>query len=101
MQFIENINKYYENSNSNLIGSMVVFVKLNHGIKWNNIKNNTGDKYWYINGKIHRENDKPAIELIDGEKFWYINGKFIKQNHDSNGIIHNDKFFDGDGDEIH
>jgi|TARA_R110000772_G_scaffold64176_5_gene143503 hypothetical protein len=38
-----------------------------------------GDKYWYINGKLHRE-DGPAV-LIDtdgvGEvdKYWYINGK--------------------------
>jgi hypothetical protein len=33
-----------------------------------------GDKYWYLNGKRHRE-DGPAIEDIDGDKYWYINGK--------------------------
>ena len=59
--------------------------------------NNSGDKYWYINGKLHREDgpacecangskcwcingklhreDGPAIECADGDKYWYINGK--------------------------
>jgi antitoxin component YwqK of YwqJK toxin-antitoxin module len=32
-----------------------------------------GDKYWYLNGKRHRE-DGPADELSDGTKFWYLNG---------------------------
>jgi hypothetical protein len=59
-----------------------------------------GTKHWYINGKIHRENDKPAVEHSDGKKAWYINGKFIKQNYGGNGIIHNDKFFDCNGNEI-
>jgi|694.fasta_scaffold154440_3 hypothetical protein len=27
-----------------------------------------------INGKL-RENDLPAMELANGDKFWYINGK--------------------------
>ena len=33
-----------------------------------------GTKYWYLNGKLHRE-DGPAIEYSSGRKFWYINGK--------------------------
>ena len=33
-----------------------------------------GDKVWYINDKIHRE-DGPAVEYADGAKRWYINGK--------------------------
>ena len=33
-----------------------------------------GTKFWYINGKIHRE-DGPAIERNDGTKIWYIKGK--------------------------
>ena len=33
-----------------------------------------GDKEWYLNDKLHRE-DGPAIELADGDKVWYINGK--------------------------
>ena len=36
------------------------------------IINGNGDKSWYINGKLHRE-DGPAIEYADGDKYWYIN----------------------------
>jgi len=33
-----------------------------------------GDKYWYLNGKRHRE-DGPAIEFTDSDfKAWYLNG---------------------------
>jgi len=32
-----------------------------------------GDKYWYLNGKLHRE-DGPAVEWADGYKSWYLNG---------------------------
>jgi len=33
-----------------------------------------GDKYWFLNGKYHRE-DGPAIEFANGSKHWYLNGK--------------------------
>ena len=33
-----------------------------------------GNKYWYLNGKLHRTNG-PAIENADGSKEWWINGK--------------------------
>jgi hypothetical protein len=36
--------------------------------------NNEGSKYWYINGKLHRE-DGPAIESAYDYKEWYLNGK--------------------------
>jgi len=32
-----------------------------------------GDRYWYLNGKLHRE-DGPAIEHANGGKCWYVNG---------------------------
>jgi len=38
-----------------------------------------GDKYWYRNGKRHRE-DGPAIEWADGSKFWYLNGKCHRES---------------------
>jgi hypothetical protein len=31
-----------------------------------------GDKFWYLNGKLHRE-DGPAVEESDGSKDWYLN----------------------------
>ena len=38
-----------------------------------------GDKWWYLNGKIHRENG-PAIEYRNGDKEWYLNGKIHREN---------------------
>jgi hypothetical protein len=34
----------------------------------------SGNKRWFINGKLHRE-DGPAIEYADDTKVWFINGK--------------------------
>jgi len=33
-----------------------------------------GTRYWYLNGKIHRE-DGPAVENSNGDRFWYLNNK--------------------------
>ena len=33
-----------------------------------------GDKSWYLNGELHRE-DGPAIEGANGDKYWWLNGK--------------------------
>ena len=33
-----------------------------------------GNKYWHLNGKLHRE-DGPAVEYYDGYKSWWLNGK--------------------------
>jgi len=38
-----------------------------------------GDKYWYLDGKLHRE-DGPAREYADGEKHWYLHGKLHREN---------------------
>lgn len=32
-----------------------------------------GDKFWYFNGKLHRELG-PAIELANGGKVWWLDG---------------------------
>ena len=37
-----------------------------------------GNKFWYLNGKRHRE-DGPAIEWADGDKSWYLNGKEVTE----------------------
>ena len=42
------------------------------------IEDADGMKEWYYKGKLHRENDKPAIENADGTKEWWLNGKRIK-----------------------
>jgi hypothetical protein len=33
-----------------------------------------GDKFWYLNGQLHRE-DGPAMEWFNGGKAWYLNGQ--------------------------
>uniref|UniRef100_A0A6M3IZ61 Uncharacterized protein n=1 Tax=viral metagenome TaxID=1070528 RepID=A0A6M3IZ61_9ZZZZ len=37
-----------------------------------------GDKYWYLNGKRHREGG-PAVESAKGTKLWYLNGKEVTE----------------------
>jgi hypothetical protein len=38
-----------------------------------------GDKYWYLNDKLHRE-DGPAIEWANGDKCWYLNGRLHRED---------------------
>jgi hypothetical protein len=55
-----------------------------------------GDKYWYLNGKLHRE-DGPAIEWPNGDKEWWLNGKLHREDgpaiEDSDG--HKEWYLDG------
>jgi len=37
-----------------------------------------GSKGWYLNDKLHRI-DGPAIELFDGSKYWFLNGKEVNK----------------------
>jgi hypothetical protein len=37
-----------------------------------------GTKFWYLNGKQHRE-DGPAVEYSDGTKFWYLNDERLTE----------------------
>jgi len=41
--------------------------------------NADGSKYWFQNGKLHRDNDQPTVIHADGSKRWYQNDKFTKQ----------------------
>ena len=38
----------------------------------------SGNKFWYLNGKWHRE-DGPAIEHASGGKEWYLNDKQVTE----------------------
>ena len=40
--------------------------------------NDNGDKFWCLDGKLHRV-DGPAIEWADGGKIWYLDGKELTQ----------------------
>ena len=39
-----------------------------------------GEKIWYKNGLIHRDNDLPAIMYISGSQYWYKNGLQHRDN---------------------
>ena len=38
---------------------------------------NCGDKYWYLNEKLHRETG-PAVEYADGYVEYFYNGLYIE-----------------------
>lgn len=38
-----------------------------------------GDKKWYKEGMCHRE-DGPAVEYANGTKYWFLNGKIYNVN---------------------
>ena len=40
-----------------------------------------GTKKWYQYGLLHRDNDLPAIEFCNGTKQWYKNGKLYNKDH--------------------
>ena len=68
--------------------------------------NGFGDKWWYLNGKLHRT-DGPAIEYISGTKSWYLNGKLhredgpaVEWNNGDNCWYLNDKLHREDGPAI-
>ena len=58
-----------------------------------------GDRYWFINGKLHRE-DGPAVEYANGNKFWYLNGELHRE--DGPAVEHTDgsKFWYLNGEEV-
>jgi len=35
---------------------------------------------WFLKGKLHRGNDKPASIWADGSKRWYINGNLHRED---------------------
>ena len=43
--------------------------------EWSN-----GSKSWWQNGKLHRDNDKPAVEYSSGTKWWFQNDKLHRNN---------------------
>jgi hypothetical protein len=37
-------------------------------------------KEWWVNGRLHREADLPAVEFIKGMKLWFVNSKLHREN---------------------
>jgi hypothetical protein len=51
-----------------------------HKYSKHEIKEYNGKKEWYVNHKLHRDNDLPAVEYMDGSKQWYQNGLNHREN---------------------
>ena len=51
-----------------------------------------GNKYWYLNGKLHRE-DGPAIELTNGNKYWYLNNELHREDGPACEHVNGTKFW--------
>ena len=43
------------------------------------VEDEFGNKFWYKNGILHRE-DGPAVELVNGIKEWYLNGHLHRES---------------------
>jgi hypothetical protein len=51
-----------------------------------------GNQHWFKNGKLHRDNDLPAIIWASGNLEWYKNGKLHRDN-DLPAIIQDGSLF--------
>jgi len=58
-----------------------------------------GDKYWYIDGKRHRE-DGPAVEYADGGKLWYLNGERHREDGPAVEYADGNKYWFLNGEEV-
>lgn len=48
--------------------------------KYTNIAYADGSQMWYMNGKLHRDQDQPAIIRADGTREWWVNGQCHRDN---------------------
>jgi len=60
------------------------------------IQDDYGNKYWYKEGKLHRE-DGPAIEFVSGEKRWYKEGKCHREGGPAIEYINGGKYWYKEG----
>ena len=58
-----------------------------------------GTKYWYLNGKLHRE-DGPAYESANGNKFWYLNDKLHREDGPAIEYADGNKFWFLNGERV-
>jgi hypothetical protein len=49
------------------------------GIEYVYTENSFGDKIYYLNNQLHRENG-PAVEYSAGDKSWYKHGKHHRED---------------------
>ena len=58
-----------------------------------------GTKFWYQDGKLHRE-DGPAIEFANGTRFWFLDGKLHREDGPACEFVDGLKFWFLDGKQV-
>jgi len=51
---------------------------IRHRIDGPAIEYATGNREWYVDGKLHRL-DGPAVDYASGMRAWYIDGKYLSE----------------------
>ena len=41
---------------------------------------NDKTEHWFLNGKLHREDDLPAMKCANGDKEWWLNGVLYRED---------------------
>ena len=59
-----------------------------------------GTKMWWLNNKLHREEDLPAIEFFSGAKHWCLDGKLHRINGPAIEMATGNKLWYLDGEHI-
>ena len=59
----------------------------------------SGTKLWYSNHKLHRE-DGPACEWANGSRFWYLNGKLHRADGPAIERVNGDKAWHLNGKQV-
>jgi hypothetical protein len=63
------------------------YIELINNIKHTVIVFTTGEVWWTLNDKRHREDDKPAVITSLGDRFWYKNNTLHREN-DNPAVIY-------------
>ncbi|HED38330.1 MAG TPA: hypothetical protein ENI76_08825 [Ignavibacteria bacterium] len=85
--------------NLNKIANKISSNDLSNNDELLNIINENGDKYYTLNGKIHRKNG-PAVEYANGNKYWYVDDKCHREDGPAVECANGDKFWYLNGNEI-
>lgn len=70
--------------NDKLVSKIITIVREISRVEFcdmcNGKTNSYGTTYWYKNGKLHRDNDQPAVIYANGSRRWYVNGNLHRNN---------------------
>ena len=61
-------------------------------IEYKVVVDDTGNQFWYLNGKYHRE-DGPAVVYANGYQAWYLNGQLHREDGPAIVYANGDQFW--------